>query len=108
MNPKQIEDIFTHLRSEFNIPDDITIAFDVHPEVVHDGILGDVVKQSGSNRTASVLTAPFLNRKTEIPQFLDHMIEYEDEDDIGLNSGRRFIISADRIISLTISENPPP
>ncbi|MFW9880184.1 MAG: hypothetical protein ACFFG0_44485, partial [Candidatus Thorarchaeota archaeon] len=61
-----------------------------------------------SNKTSKVLETPFLYRKTEIPQYLEHMLEYEDEDDIGPNSGRRFVLTADRIINLNISENPPP
>jgi hypothetical protein len=35
-------------------------------------------------------------------------MEYEDEDDLGPGSGKRFILTPDRIVSLTISENPPP
>jgi hypothetical protein len=75
---------------------------------IFSGGLGNLSDDSKSNKTSSVLTTPFLNRKTEIPLFLQHMIEYEDEDDIGPGSGRRFVLSPDRIISLTISENPPP
>ena len=81
---------------------------DITNENIFQGGLGKLGQPSGSNKTARTLTTPFLNRKTEIPQFLEHMIEQEDEDDIGNNSGRRFVITADRIVSLTISENPPP
>jgi hypothetical protein len=75
---------------------------------IFQGGSNNITKPTASKNPADALTTPFLNRKTEIPQFLEHMIEYEDEDDIGYQSGRRFVITADRIISLTISENPPP
>lgn len=81
---------------------------DIQNDSVFQGGLGNITKPSGSNKTSRALTTPSLYRKTEIPQFLEHMIEYEDEDDIGPNSGRRFILTADRIVSMTISENPPP
>lgn len=77
-------------------------------ENIFQGGLNNLTKPSASKNPADSITTPFLNRRTEIPQFLEHMIEYEDEDDIGYQSGRRFVITADRIISLTISENPPP
>lgn len=77
-------------------------------ESIFQGGFGNITKPSGSKNPADSIITPFLNRKTEIPQFLEHMIEYEDEDDIGYQSGRRFVITADRIISLTISENAPP
>lgn len=60
------------------------------------------------NKSSIKAINPSLNRKTEIPQFLEHMIEDENFDDIGYQSGRRFVLTSDRIISLTISENPPP
>lgn len=63
---------------------------------------------SSKQNSSGAAVNPFLNRRTEIPQFLEHMIEYEDEDDVGYQSGRRYVITADRIVSLTISENPPP
>jgi hypothetical protein len=68
----------------------------------------DLGAQNSNNQVVNAVVAPFLNRKTQIPQILEHMIEYEDEDDLGPGSGRRFILTADRIVSLTISENPPP
>jgi hypothetical protein len=77
-------------------------------EVINQGGSGNITKASSGKTSSDSLTTPFLNRRTEIPQFLEHMIEYEDEDDIGYQSGRRFVITADRIISLTISENAPP
>lgn len=68
----------------------------------------DLNQNGMSNKTVKAAVAPFLNRKTAIPQIIEHMIEYEDEDDLGPGSGRRFVLTADRIVSLTISENPPP
>lgn len=92
-----------------NLQEGVTInGPDTHSNSVNQGGLGNVFKPSGSSSTSTLATAPFLNRRSEIPQFLEHMIEFEEDDDIGFNSGRRFIITADRIISLEISENPPP
>lgn len=68
----------------------------------------DLGSDSINNQTVSAIVAPSINRKTTIPQILEHMIEYEDQDDLGPDSGRRFILTADRIVSLSISENPPP
>jgi hypothetical protein len=68
----------------------------------------DLNGNSQNNLVVNAVSAPFLNRKTTIPQILEHMIEYEDVDDLGPGSGRRFVLTADRIVSMTISENPPP
>lgn len=68
----------------------------------------DLNKDSITNGVVGSLVTPSLNRKTTIPQVLEHMIEYEDVDDLGPQSGRRFVITSDRIVNLTISENPPP
>ena len=92
-----------------NLKEGITInAPDVQNENIFQGGLGNVFKASSNNKASRALNTPFLNRRTEIPQFLDHMIEYEDEDDLGPNSGRRYVLTPDRILSITISENPPP
>lgn len=77
------------------------------PDVQNDTSDG-VFTYSSVNTSAKSAVTPFLNRKTEIPQFLEHMMEYESDDDLGIGSGRRFIITPDRISSITISENPPP
>lgn len=77
-------------------------------ETLFQGGVGNIIKATHNKTPADSITTPFLNRRTEIPQFLEHMIEYEDEDDIGYQSGRRYVLTADRIVSLTISENPPP
>lgn len=52
--------------------------------------------------------APFLNRKTIIPSMLEHMIEDESIDDLGVGSGKRFVIKEHQIISRTYTETPPP
>ena len=52
-------------------------------------------------------TTPWLYKKSGFPQPLDHMIEYEDDDDVGTGSGKRFYITGDMYSSLSISENPP-
>lgn len=76
---------------------------------IYQGGFKNITKGLGGQGTGNQAAQfPNLNRKTEIPQFLEHMIEYEDEDDIGPMSGKRFVLTADRIVSMTISENPPP
>lgn len=68
----------------------------------------NLFKQSNSNKAVKAVTSPSLYRNTEIPQFLEHMIEYENVDDLGPNAGRRFIITPEMVVSLSISEVPPP
>ncbi|MHA2067216.1 MAG: hypothetical protein ACXABY_22840, partial [Candidatus Thorarchaeota archaeon] len=54
---------------------------------------------------------PFMNRFTEkasIPPILQHMVEDEDEDDLGYGSGRRFVLKDSMYSKLTITETPPP
>lgn len=77
-------------------------------EGVNVNAVPDMGENSVNTFSIKAVVAPSLNRKNTIPQVLEHMIEYEDKDDLGPGSGRRFIITADRITSLTISENPPP
>ncbi len=92
-----------------NLKEGVSVnAPDGQNENIFQGGLSNLTKPSGSKNPVEALTTPFLNRRTEIPQFLEHMIEYEDEDDIGYQSGRRYVLTADRIVSLTISENAPP
>jgi len=45
---------------------------------------------------------------SNIPEVYEHMIEDESYDDYGFGSGSRYVITSAKIISLTISENPPP
>jgi hypothetical protein len=57
--------------------------------------------------TPSSLLFPSLDNKTSIPEIIAHMIEDEEEDDLGPGSGSRYIIKDSQILSMTISENPP-
>lgn len=50
---------------------------------------------------------PHLNRKKEIPDILQHMIEDETNNDLGSNSGSRFVIKESQILSLRIEETAP-
>lgn len=43
----------------------------------------------------------------EYPEILSHMIEDEKLDDLGPGSAERFLLTDGKIISLTVSENPP-
>jgi len=74
---------------------------------IFSGGLSNLDEPTNSNAVGRSIATPNLNRHTEIPEYLEHMIEYENDDNLGVNSGRRFIITADRIVSLTISENAP-
>lgn len=56
---------------------------------------------------------PYLSRKGEsdnpgVPDVLTHMIEDEDEDDIGINSSKRYILRDSNYSSISISVTPPP
>ena len=86
-----------------------TNATDVQNQSYSQGGPGNIIQSNASTNSSQVLSTPYLNRKAvHIPQFLEHMIEDEDIDDIGIDSGKRYVLSPDRIISMTISENPPP
>ena len=71
------------------------------------GGFGGSIQTPASISASSALSSPALNRRSEIPQPLEHLIEYEDDDDLGPGSGRRYVLTADRIVSLTITENIP-
>lgn len=63
---------------------------------------------SDSSNSAQALLLPNLNREsTEIPEILVHMIENENVDDLGVGSGKRYILRDDKIISLSIIERAP-
>lgn len=51
---------------------------------------------------------PSLNASKQLPEILMNMIEDESIDDLGFNSGKRFVIRDSDIIRLNITENPPP
>lgn len=48
------------------------------------------------------------NLSREIPELLESMIEDENFDDLGVGSGRRYILDDAKVISYDISENEPP
>jgi hypothetical protein len=60
---------------------------------------------AGESGKASL--APFTNKHTQIPSIIEHMIEDEDEDDIGYGSGKRYVVEDHQIISFTLTEKPP-
>jgi hypothetical protein len=66
------------------------------------------VNATDSSSSQDSLIFPTLFQKKERPEILEHMIEDEDNDDYGLNSGSRFIIDDAQIKSLTITEMTPP
>jgi hypothetical protein len=61
-----------------------------------------------SSTAQESLLFPTLFQKKEVPEILEHMIEDEENDDYGLNSGDRFVIDGAQIKSLTITEAAPP
>ncbi|NJL44467.1 MAG: hypothetical protein HC945_04110 [Nitrosarchaeum sp.] len=54
------------------------------------------------------LAPPAPSITPEIPNIIAHLIEDEDEDDIGINSSKRFVLRDANYSSLTITETPPP
>ena len=50
---------------------------------------------------------PNLQRKKSIPSVIQHMLEDEEEDDLGPGSGGRYVIKDNQIISLRIVESEP-
>lgn len=62
-----------------------------------------------SDETSENALFPELNKKKsdQFPEILEHMIEDEDYDDYGQNSGQRYVITDDRIISYSIRCKPP-
>jgi hypothetical protein len=63
---------------------------------------------SGSQKSGDAVLFPYQNRKTQIPSVLSHMIEYEEDDDLGPGSGKRFVVRGGQYNNLTISEEEPP
>lgn len=47
------------------------------------------------------------DQNLEYPEVLSHMIEDEKFDDLGPRSGERYLLTDGKIISLTVTENPP-
>ena len=54
MSARQIEDLFSHLYSEINVPKGTIVTFDVHPEILHSGFDEklDTLQRMGVNRIA--------------------------------------------------------
>lgn len=50
---------------------------------------------------------PNFQRKKELPSIIQHLIEDEEEDDLGPGSGGRFIIKDNQIINMSIQEKAP-
>jgi hypothetical protein len=68
---------------------------------------------NANNDSARSLTMPYLSsagqsNKAAIPDVMTHMIIDEDEDDLGINSSKRFYLKASMYNNLTITEVPPP
>jgi len=62
---------------------------------------------SGNNDVLAGIMLPNLVKDGDIPDFMTHMIEDETEDDYGYQSGKRYVIKAQDIISSTYKEQPP-
>lgn len=60
--------------------------------------------QSGAARE---LLYPNLRSKDTIPDIIEHMVEDESIDDLGIGSGNRYVIREDQILSINVSENQP-
>lgn len=59
-------------------------------------------------RTGNKLLFPNLYGNKNIPEIFSHMIEDESFDDLGPNSGKRYVIKDHQIISLDRFGSPPP
>jgi hypothetical protein len=79
--------------------------------------LTDGLRFNSQDEGAGMLTAPFLNRtsgfgsgrsQNRVPEILEHMLEDEDNDDLGPGSGKRFVLKDHQVISFQIREEPPP
>jgi hypothetical protein len=69
---------------------------------LQEGISVNTSKEAGES-----LLLPFLNKEKAFPEILEHMIEDESYDDIGFNSGKRYIIRDNQIISMSLRERAP-
>jgi hypothetical protein len=74
--------------------------------------------QSGDNPTTlsggvvdltvtNPVSPPPAYNNSNIPEVFAHMIEDENYDDLGVGSGKRFVINSDQIQSITINVKPP-
>lgn len=69
--------------------------------------LGQGIDLNTSKDSGRTVLLPILNKTKTFPEILEHMIEDEDVDDLGYNSGKRYVIKDNQIISLQITEKPP-
>lgn len=69
--------------------------------------LGQGIDLNTSQDSGKTVLLPFLNNNKIFPEILEHMIEDEDVDDLGYDSGKRFVIKDSQIISLQIIDEPP-
>lgn len=69
--------------------------------------LSDGVAVNTDPTKARALIYPSINTKTSLPDILEHMIEDEDNDDLGPGSGGRYIIHENQILDFQITESPP-
>lgn len=60
-----------------------------------------------NQQTANKLQFPNITPNTQIPTVFENMIEDESYDDLGVNSGKRYIIEDYQIVSYTQRENIP-
>lgn len=65
------------------------------------------LKINNTDDGAKTALTPFLNRKNNIPSFLEHMIEDETLDDLGPGSGSRFVIKESQIVRFKLIEKEP-
>jgi len=75
------------------------------PPEANESIFGDGL--SGVKSAWDNVTTPGLQSSPDVPSIIEHMIEHEQDHELGFNSGRRFVITPDRITSLSIQETEP-
>lgn len=62
---------------------------------------------SNSQGTNSLFPSLSQSPNSQLPQIIEHMLEDETVDDLGVGSGQRYIIEEKNIISFTLNETPP-
>jgi hypothetical protein len=67
----------------------------------------EAISLNNNKDTVNKLLFPNLYQSKEIPQVFEHMLEDESYDDLGPNSGDRFILKNNQILSMVISEKAP-
>ncbi len=67
----------------------------------------EAISLDDDTSTANKLFTPDIAKNSNIPQIFENMLEDETYDDLGPNSGKRYIIKNSQIISIDISEVPP-